>query len=113
MSPTIVPDKKSSDNLAAKGALAMNGLSNSVNGVWLFLLLATAVTFGMGESGFSDTGRGLAVLVMFSLAFAKGLSVILYFMELRHAPLLWRLLLVGWLVVVVAGILLAWWAGAR
>lgn len=88
-------------------------LSNKVDLAWMFLLVATLVTFALGESGVSDVDRGMAVTVMFSLAFAKGLSVILYFMELRHAPLLWKLLIVGWLTVVVGGILIAWWVGAR
>jgi hypothetical protein len=34
-------------------------------------------------------------------------------MELRHAPALWRRLLVGWLVLVTTGILLAYWIGQR
>lgn len=88
-------------------------LSNKVDLAWGFLLVATLVTFALGESGVSDVDRGMAVLVMFSLAFAKGLSVIMYFMELRHAPLLWRILVTGWLSVVVGGILIAWWVGAR
>lgn len=88
-------------------------LANKVDLAWAFLLVATLVTFALGESGISDVDRGMAVLVMFSLAFSKGLSVIMYFMELRHAPLLWKMLIVGWLSVVVVGILIAWWVGTR
>ncbi|CBL46528.1 Hypothetical protein HDN1F_29450 [gamma proteobacterium HdN1] len=79
--------------------------------VWFGLILATLITFWFGESGLSDSARGVAVLVIFGLAYAKAAGVILQFMELKHAPWLWRLLLLGWLTVVVLGILLAWLIG--
>jgi hypothetical protein len=53
------------------------------------------------------------VLVMFALAFVKALLVMRDFMELRHAPALWRWLLQGWLVLVTTGIVLAYWIGQR
>jgi hypothetical protein len=39
------------------------------------------------------------------------MGVILDFMDLRHAPALWRNLLTGWLVFVIGMILLAYWIG--
>ncbi len=42
-----------------------------------------------------------------ALSFAKGLLGILEFLELRHAPALWRWRVVGWLVLVLALIALA------
>jgi hypothetical protein len=94
-----------------KGAAAMYFLS--LNHIWLLLLAATGVTFWLGESGLSGTAGVTPVLVMFALAFAKALLVMLDFMELRHAPALWRRLLVGWLVLVTSGIVLAYWIGQR
>jgi heme/copper-type cytochrome/quinol oxidase subunit 4 len=94
-----------------KGAVAM--FSCSVNRIWLLLLAATGVTFWLGESGLSGRASMAPVLVMFALAFVKALLVMLDFMELRHAPALWRRLLVGWLVLVTTGILLAYWIGQR
>jgi cytochrome c oxidase subunit 4 len=47
------------------------------------------------------------------MAFVKAMLVIYDFMELRHAPRLWRLLLIGWLVFVTALIVLAYWIGLR
>jgi hypothetical protein len=94
-----------------KGAAAM--FSFSVNSIWLLLLAATGVTFWLGESGLSGSAGMTPVLVMFALAFVKALLVMLDFMELRHAPALWRRLLVGWLVLVTAGIVLAYWIGQR
>ena len=94
-----------------KGAIAMFSLS--VNHIWLLLLAATGVTFWLGESGLSGTAGMSPVLTMFALAFVKALLVMLDFMELRHAPALWRWLLVGWLVLVTSGIVLAYWIGQR
>lgn len=85
----------------------------SVNRIWLVLLAATGVTFWLGESGLSGTAGMSPVLAMFALAFVKALLVMLDFMELRHAPALWRRLLVGWLVLVAGGIVLAYWIGQR
>ena len=85
----------------------------SANHIWIILLTATGVTFWLGESGLSGTAGMTPVLVMFALAFVKALLVMLDFMELRHAPALWRRLLVGWLVLVTGGIVLAYWIGQR
>lgn len=48
-----------------------------------------------------------------ALAFVKGVLVCLDFLELRHAPALWRWLVVGWLALVLALILLAYWVSLR
>lgn len=83
------------------------------NRIWLILLAATGITFWLGESGLSGNAGMTPILVMFALAFVKALLVMLDFMELRHAPVLWRSLLVSWLVLVVSGIVLAYWLGQR
>ena len=51
--------------------------------------------------------------VVFALAWLKGLVVILEFMELRHAPALWRRALIGALTLVVLLILLAYGLSLR
>ena len=83
------------------------------NHIWLILLAATGVTFWLGESGLSGSAGMAPVLVMFALGFVKALLVMRDFMELRHAPALWRWLLQGWLVLVTTGIVLAYWIGQR
>jgi hypothetical protein len=85
----------------------------NINHIWLILLTATGVTYWLGESGVSGNAGMAPVLLMFSLAFVKALLVMLDFMELRHAPVLWRRILVGWLVLVTSGIVLAYWIGQR
>jgi caa(3)-type oxidase subunit IV len=88
----------------------MNLFSNPAHRAWLILLVATAVTWQLGEAGAVGP---LAIVAMLAIAFVKGRLVILDFMELRGAPLLWRLLLEGWLIVVASLILLAYWISLK
>jgi len=88
----------------------MNWLRNAAHRAWLILVLATGVTWYLGEVGAAGTG---AIVAMLAIAFVKGRLVILDFMELRRAPVLWRLLLEGWLLLVSSLILLAYWMSLK
>jgi hypothetical protein len=89
----------------------MNALFlNPANRAWLVLLVATGATWWLGEVGAAGTG---AILAMLAITFIKGRLVILDFMELRGAPLMWRLLLEGWLILVGGLILLAYWISLK
>lgn len=81
----------------------------SLNRSWLILLAVTAVTYWIGESNLAGHGTMAPMLVLFALTFVKGLVVILDFLELRHAPALWRWILLVWLLVVLGAIVLAYW----
>jgi hypothetical protein len=83
----------------------------STNTLWMLLLIATGVTYWLGESGELGHASMVPMLMIFGFAFFKGLGVILDFMDLRHAPALWRNLLVGWLIFVIGMVLLAYWIG--
>ena len=83
---------------------------NLANRAWLVLLVATGATWWLGEVGAAGTG---AILAMLAIVFIKGRLVILDFMELRGAPLMWRLLLEGWLIVVGGLVLLAYWISLK
>ncbi|MBS1188443.1 MAG: hypothetical protein H6R10_235 [Rhodocyclaceae bacterium] len=83
---------------------------NPAHRAWLILMIATGVTWWLGEVGAAGT---TAIVALLAIAFAKGRLVILDFMELRGAPLMWRLLLEGWLVVVSSLILLAYWISLK
>ncbi len=83
---------------------------NPANRAWLVLLVATGATWWLGEMGAAGTG---AIVAMLAIAFVKGRLVILDFMEMRGAPLMWRLLLEGWLVLVGSLILLAYWISLK
>jgi hypothetical protein len=77
---------------------------------WLLLIAGTLATWGMGIAGLAGTGITVTIL---AIAFFKGRLVILDFMELRQAPLFWRLILEGWLIAVSALILLAYWMSLK
>jgi hypothetical protein len=83
---------------------------NSAHRAWLVLLIATGITWWLGEMGAAGTG---AILAMLAIALVKGRLVILDFMELRGAPLFWRILLEGWLILVSSLILLAYWISLK
>jgi uncharacterized membrane protein YgdD (TMEM256/DUF423 family) len=79
--------------------------------VWSVLVVATGLTFAAGEfTAHTIPGRGLMLGVL-GLALFKGSLVILDFMELRHAPALWRRGVLGWLLLVVGGIVVAYLKG--
>ena len=85
-------------------------IKNPINRAWLVLMIATAITWNLGEVGAAGTG---AIVGMLLIAFVKGRLVILDFMELRQAPRMWRLLLEGWMLLVGSLILLAYWLSLR
>ena len=65
---------------------------------WLILLALTGLSTGLAETHLAGTAVLIPVLLATLL---KGRIVIDAFMELRHAPVLWRVTVLGWLVVVV------------
>ncbi len=73
--------------------------------VWCFLIASTGLTTALAD--FGSPGQLLIVSVLLIAAFKGGL-VILDYMGLRHAPALWRRVVLGWLGAVCAGILFAY-----
>jgi hypothetical protein len=72
-----------------------------IDAIWATLLCATALTWWLGESG-AAARAGLATAgVVLGLSALKGTLIVLDYMELRHAPALWRRLLLGWLAAVL------------
>lgn len=84
----------------------IHALRSPIHRSGILLLLATGLTFWLGESGAAGPAIVASILL---LACLKGRLIVLHFMELRDAPLLWRALLEGWLLVVSGAILLAYW----
>lgn len=74
----------------------------------LILLAATAAAFWMRSDGLVGLSIGAGTL---AIACFKGRLVILDFMELRHAPLIWRALIEGWLLLLTGLILLFYCMG--
>ncbi|MEZ5662228.1 MAG: cytochrome C oxidase subunit IV family protein [Burkholderiaceae bacterium] len=74
--------------------------------IFAMLVVATGVSWWLGESAASGSQHlGLAAtLAVLALSAVKGALIALDYMELRRAPALWRRAVMGWLVVVLAGI---------
>jgi hypothetical protein len=75
---------------------------------WLLLLVATSATYGLRAEAFVGPAVGAGTL---AIAYVKGRLIILDFMELRQAPLLWRGILEGWLFGVSVLVLAVYWLG--
>ena len=74
-------------------------------GAWLGLVLLSVGSVQLGSAG---AGLGLAAAVLLA-ALAKAWLIADNFMHLRHAPPLWRGLLLGWPLLVGALVLLTLW----
>lgn len=72
-------------------------------GCWLALMALTVASVQLASSG---TSMLLALLVLLA-ALAKAWLISDGFMELRHAPRLWRGLLLSWALAMVLGVLLS------
>jgi Prokaryotic Cytochrome C oxidase subunit IV len=71
--------------------------------VWLFLMMATAVSWLIGHGSVDD--HRLASVGVIALAFVKVRYIGLDFMELRFAPRALRIAFEGW-VLAVGGVLI-------
>ena len=76
--------------------------------LWVSLIIATLATWSLGAAGM--TGTWLIVLLA-AISFWKGAVIILDFMALRRAPLLWPAVTLGWMVVVWGVIAIAYLRG--
>ena len=74
------------------GRARMHGNAPAPSIPFATLIAATVATWGMGSLGVTGTW-GVATLA--AISFWKGAVVILDFMALRHAPLLWRAITMG------------------
>ena len=73
--------------------------------VWMFLVGATLCSAWLAEHH-GLAGRWTAATVML-VAALKGRAVILYFMEMKAAPLAWRLAFEAWIWICAALIVTA------
>lgn len=77
---------------------------------WLMLVLATAITYFIGDWQQHHGSAGLAAMAALgALTLYKGRLVIHDFMGLRSAAFLWRAVVLGWLGVVLALVGLAYY----
>jgi hypothetical protein len=81
-----------------------------LNVIWIALLVATVLTWGIGKAGQAGTA---AVITILLIAAVKGWLIIEDFMALRRVAFMWRAFVLGWLILVLAIILLAYWLGLK
>ena len=79
-----------------------------LNVLWAALLVATALIWLIGQAGYVGP---VAVSAMLVIAALKGWMIIQDFMGLRRVRLLWRGLVLGWLLATLSIILIAYWLG--
>jgi hypothetical protein len=82
-------------------------LRHPATGIWLLLVLATGLSwwFGTDHGAHADQHRLRTTISLMLIAFIKVRFVIMYFMEVRTAPLVVRLLGETWVLGVCAAIL--------
>jgi hypothetical protein len=81
-----------------------------LNVIWIALMVATVLTWFIGKSGQMTTTTVFAILL---IAAVKGWLIVYDFMALRRVKFLWRALVLGWLLLTLAIILLAYWLGLK
>ena len=80
----------------------MKFLFTPANAVWVILVLATGLSYGIAEGHSGEALGVLLVSLLFSLAAFMRWLVTDVFMELRRAPIFWRSIMLAWLVVICA-----------
>lgn len=81
-----------------------------LNVIWVALMVATVLTWFIGKSVTMSVSLVVAVLLISAV---KGWLIIYDFMALRRVKALWRGLVLGWLLLTLAVILLAYWLGLK
>ncbi len=72
-------------------------------GCWLALAILATATVLLGNAGSTLVLAGSVL----TIALVKAWVITEGFMELRHAPAMWRLLLLGWPLAMAGGVLFA------
>jgi hypothetical protein len=81
-----------------------------LNVIWVALMVATMLTWFIGKHWQMSVAMVVAIL---AISAVKGWLIIYDFMALRRVKFLWRALVLGWLLLTLAVILLAYWLGLK
>jgi hypothetical protein len=81
-----------------------------LNVIWIALMVATVLTSFIGKNTTMGTGMVVTVLLISAI---KGWLIIEDFMALRRVKFLWRGIMLGWLLLTLSVILLAYWLGIK
>ena len=78
---------------------------HNIHTIWIAMILLTLSTYAMGKLGFS----GLIIVFFLLLTSAiKGVFIIRDYMELEGVSLIWRVIMYGWLWIVILSIALTY-----
>ena len=77
----------------------------NIHTIWLAMLLLTLTTYAIGKLGYNSVT--IIFLLLISVVI-KATFIIRDYMELRGVSLLWRIIMYGWLLIVCAGIAIAY-----
>jgi hypothetical protein len=94
----------------------MRLLLKPVSAAWLLLMLATSLSWWLGQDHALSSGQSSDYRIVSSglivIAFIKVRIVIRYFMEVRQAPLVLKLVCDAWVVLVCGAIIYLCWFGS-
>jgi ABC-type phosphate transport system auxiliary subunit len=76
--------------------------------IFVLLVLGTALTWWLGETNHAGP---IAVLSILVIAAVKGVLIVRDFMALRGVKFFWPAMVIGWLLLVLAIIMAAYWKG--
>lgn len=85
-------------------------LGSHLHRTLMILVMATVAAFWMRNDEMFGLAVGASTL---GIAYLKGRLVVLDYMELRHAPVIWRALFEGWLLGVTGLLFLMYYLGHR
>lgn len=95
--------------ISAKSPAAL--IKSSATVVWLFLIVATGVSWTLGTDHVFVGSQSIASITILLVAFVKIRFIGLYFMELKDAPLVLRALLEAYCLI-VCGTLIGFYLAA-
>lgn len=78
--------------------------SSRINLAWMALLGTTLLSWWLAEGTQLQGPEPLAITAVVALSGFKGYVIALDFLELRHAPRIWRNALLAWLAFVLLAI---------
>ena len=86
----------------------MTATARRLDFVFAILIIGTGITWWLGETGHAGPAAVAAIL---AIAAVKGVLIIRDFMALRGVAFIWPAMVTGWLLLVVAVILVTYWRG--
>lgn len=88
----------------------MPSIKDTIDRTWMILMLATIASAWITQDG---SGNLTVAATVLGISLIKGRLIALDFMELRHAPALYRVIFEGWLMVISLALLAGYASGLQ